>query len=419
MSSSFVRKGTIVARPTTSSPISTTSISTPTTSTTTTQLSSNTSSPVILATATRGSVHNRQILVSSGFADLDEIIGGGFALGTVVLVCEDRFSQHFSMLLRYVAAEGIASQHTVILCSPEKIALETFVKKLPHNSTLDRSSASEPTGQAPIQDPKLKIAWQYQKYIASDNPKASQVAAPTSQKPTSSAPKKSIGPVYCHSHDFSKQIQPYLLEQTPPLLVHSQDSNPTTQSTFQDIYTQIKNQLASFRGTTKAIRMIIPSFASLSWGEPNRQECLLFLKGLRNICREYHALCFISVDSSLLEPTLFQEASLYADCVLEFTSFSGEKRETPAEFSEFHGLLKILRLPCLHSYVPHLPESLAYGCKVRRKRMTLEKLHPPPEGDSNDPPSRSSRAQTSSALQSSGMGCSSTGGYGAKSNLDF
>lgn len=51
---------------------------------------------------------NGQTLVSTGLADLDRILGGGLALGSLLLVEEDGASQHHETLARYFLAEGVA-----------------------------------------------------------------------------------------------------------------------------------------------------------------------------------------------------------------------------------------------------------------------------------------------------------------------
>ena len=63
---------------------------------------------------TKPSVHNGQLLVSSGLHDLDGIIGGGFPLGSLVLIEEDRFSEYCQHLMRYFLSEGMTNRHSVV-----------------------------------------------------------------------------------------------------------------------------------------------------------------------------------------------------------------------------------------------------------------------------------------------------------------
>lgn len=78
---------------------------------------------------TRPSVHNGQLLVSTGLHDLDGtsitllwhassqawsvVLGGGVGVGTMLLIEEDVRTTHARTLLKYFAAEGIACSHHV------------------------------------------------------------------------------------------------------------------------------------------------------------------------------------------------------------------------------------------------------------------------------------------------------------------
>lgn len=55
-----------------------------------------------------------QSLVSTGLADLDQILGGGLALGTLTLICEDVLSPHHLSLLGYFIAEGLNNDQAVL-----------------------------------------------------------------------------------------------------------------------------------------------------------------------------------------------------------------------------------------------------------------------------------------------------------------
>ena len=56
---------------------------------------------------TRPGLHG-QVLVSSGHAELDRLLGGGLPLGSLTLLLEDGSSGHHATLLRYFLGEGAA-----------------------------------------------------------------------------------------------------------------------------------------------------------------------------------------------------------------------------------------------------------------------------------------------------------------------
>nr|CAD7426180.1 unnamed protein product [Timema monikensis] len=84
------------------------------------------------------SIHNAQLLISSGVPSLDYIIGkhnyiilrilisgGGLAVGTITLIEEDTFGNYAKLLLKYFLAEGVMCRHSLLVTSqdsdPEKM----------------------------------------------------------------------------------------------------------------------------------------------------------------------------------------------------------------------------------------------------------------------------------------------------------
>lgn len=59
---------------------------------------------------TRPGLHG-QTIISTGLADLDQLLGGGLPLGTLTLILEDGWTQHHATILKYFLAEGAACGH--------------------------------------------------------------------------------------------------------------------------------------------------------------------------------------------------------------------------------------------------------------------------------------------------------------------
>ncbi len=117
-------------------------------------------------------VHGGLSLVSFGHRELDELIGGGHVLGTVVLIEADNFSNHASTIMNYELAEAISMQHNVVLISPRSNHATELIQSLPHNMNADSktessASSSSSSDESRVESSKqsLQIAWQYQKYI--------------------------------------------------------------------------------------------------------------------------------------------------------------------------------------------------------------------------------------------------------------
>lgn len=108
-------------------------------------------------------------IVSSGNKQLDELIGGGCALGMLTFVESDSFSNYGETLALYSLAESISHKHSVLLVSEDSTESERMMTALPYNQTIGRAgnaSVEDHTVVAESTDSnKLTIAWQYGKYI--------------------------------------------------------------------------------------------------------------------------------------------------------------------------------------------------------------------------------------------------------------
>ncbi|PNI78832.1 LOW QUALITY PROTEIN: ELP4 isoform 15, partial [Pan troglodytes] len=71
-------------------------------------------------TGTRPSVRNGQLLVSTGLPALDQLLGGGLAVGTVLLIEEDKYNIYSPLLFKYFLAEGIVNGHTLLVASAKE-----------------------------------------------------------------------------------------------------------------------------------------------------------------------------------------------------------------------------------------------------------------------------------------------------------
>jgi len=130
-----------------------------------------------------------QGVVSCGHRELDDLLGGGHVLGSVMLLLEDTYSDYAMTLLRYEIAEALSMNHRVIVLDADnddrcnssanchRHILEVL-RSLPFNlnvpaDEIEKSfSGSEaiPAVQPDTSSPNdLKIAWQYGKYMNSSS----------------------------------------------------------------------------------------------------------------------------------------------------------------------------------------------------------------------------------------------------------
>lgn len=64
---------------------------------------------------TKPSLHNGQLLTSTGNPSLDYILGGGQQLGTILLIEEDKSACYAHTLTKYYLAEGVMQNHSLFI----------------------------------------------------------------------------------------------------------------------------------------------------------------------------------------------------------------------------------------------------------------------------------------------------------------
>ncbi|XP_007434229.2 elongator complex protein 4 [Python bivittatus] len=69
---------------------------------------------------TRPSVRHGQLLLSSGVPSLDYVLGGGLAIGTILLIEEDAHGVYSNLLFKHFLAEGIVCGHNLFIASDKE-----------------------------------------------------------------------------------------------------------------------------------------------------------------------------------------------------------------------------------------------------------------------------------------------------------
>eukprot|EP00892_Ulva_mutabilis_P000127 jgi/Ulvmu1/10114/UM006_0065.1 len=153
-------------------------------------------------------------VLSSGCNDLDQLCGGGLALGSLVIVLEDEWRAHSSTILSYFMAEGVLCQQQMLYFSNDPTR-KHLSDRLPAHSqkgpTQDKASDKRQQGA----DTDLKIAWQYRRYIKPSNAQTTRSRPQQSsfrpKAATSSALRSAKTTPWAHQFDLSKRCQPELL----------------------------------------------------------------------------------------------------------------------------------------------------------------------------------------------------------------
>eukprot|EP00882_Tetradesmus_deserticola_P019140 GHRQ01020588.1.p1 GENE.GHRQ01020588.1~~GHRQ01020588.1.p1 ORF type:complete len:250 (+),score=18.12 GHRQ01020588.1:591-1340(+) len=90
---------------------------------------------------TRPGLHG-QVLISTGLAGLDRLLGGGLPLGSILLLLEDSNSQQHLNLIKCFMAEGICCKHSVAWVTAQKLSPDSTAAFLPDQARTGSSSSS-------------------------------------------------------------------------------------------------------------------------------------------------------------------------------------------------------------------------------------------------------------------------------------
>jgi len=326
------------------------------------------------------SIHNAQLLVSTGVPTIDQAVGGGVAVGTCVIVEEDMFGTYSHLFLKHFLAEGVINKQSVYVASLSRTP-DDIIKQLPA-SAKDELVPAQETGD------ELRIAWRY-KNVMCDQDAAQTFGNYFDVSRTLDG--EQLGRVsvakfgYEHRTDISPQSCIYKQFQSCPsygALLSSLKSTVESQGFLTD------------SGPTNILRIGLHSLGSPLWhpqhqgasssahhqGGSERQALLRFLLHLRSLLRASYSVCVLTIPSHLFEDAVsVWEMEQLGDTVLGFESFAGSDKPIHPAYKDFQGLFHMVRLPCLNSLQPYQPDTLQYAFKVHRKRFSVEKLYLPPD----------------------------------------
>ncbi|EGC34901.1 hypothetical protein DICPUDRAFT_152838 [Dictyostelium purpureum] len=344
------------------------------------------------------SIHNSNLLTSTGLQDLDDIIGGGIPVGSILMIEEDINSSYYIFLLKYFLAEGILQQQGVFFSSLIGIDPFEILNKLPQRITKEEEIENDKTDNLATNSNKpsnptdeLKIAWRYQQYVQNE----------LSKQPTTSS---ILNQTFCHSYDFTRKMN---VQSMNPNLIHtlsysSNYSQVEGSSPYRNLFLEIQNlvykynkEAAANPDQTKVLRLCIQSFSSPLWSN-NEEGVIEFLHALKGLLRSSVCTCVISVPTYIYSSAFVKKISHLCDTVVSINSFSGMGGETPEQFAEYLGFFNIRKIARLNTLsLSFHPDMLTYVFKMKRRKMCIETIHLQPEmsraGDSKPEDSNSNK----------------------------
>ncbi|XP_031463262.1 elongator complex protein 4 [Phasianus colchicus] len=372
---------------------------------------------------TRPALRHGRLLLSCGVPSLDCVLGGGLAVGTLLLIEEDKYGVYSSLLLKYFLAEGVVCGHDLFVASaqdpPANILKELPAPLLDDNFKTERVEATAAKSED-CQD-SMQIAWRYQ-----------------------NAPKVETSPTtsikFGHYYDVSKKMSPELLQSIKWHSFFLPDELPLEpklkmcnmncgyarllQSIQSVIYQEGFDGSHPQKKRKNILRIGIQSLGSLLWDDDicststpeDIHSITKFLYVLRGLLRKSLSACIITMPSHLMEnKAIMERVTNLSDMVVGLESFIGSERETNPLYKDYHGLLHVHQIPRLNSLICDVSDTKDLAFRLKRKQFTVERLHLPP--DLSDTVSRSSKQDLaeSAKLLSSGCGAMAIG----KKHLDF
>eukprot|EP00057_Strongylocentrotus_purpuratus_P018953 XP_011673427.1 PREDICTED: elongator complex protein 4-like [Strongylocentrotus purpuratus] len=360
--------------------------------------------------------HESQCYILQYLCDFSPLFsGGGLAVGSVLLIEEDTFGSYANLLLRYFLAEGVMCGHGLMVASAEEQP-KKILKALPHpvDDDKDRKTSQE------TDEDKMKIAWRYQHLPQH------QVSESAHQ--------------FGHGYDLNRVMGEPRLSSVNTTCFHLQSQNiplqdNSTNPAYLRLFSAVEKEItdggysltadaAKSQGLTNrnVLRLGIYSLASPLWEENSDEHSSVslcrFLHALRGLLRVSLAVCVLTIPTHLYQDeSRVRRIERLCDAAFKLESFAGSEKETNPAYKEYHGLFHIHRLPRLNTLASYLPDSMDLAFKLRRKKLTIEKLHLPP--DLSETVSRSQEDPAKKAARSASASAFNCASSLAERKLDF
>ncbi|CAF0733848.1 unnamed protein product [Didymodactylos carnosus] len=348
------------------------------------------SSTLRLPPGTRLNTNGNLLLISSGIQSLDSFIGGGFPVGSLILIYEDDDSSYLSdSILRCFLSDGVYSKHDLCISSMRTDPTQ-FIKNLPTKSEKDQEQED---GQS--DDSSMKIAWRYEN-LSSSTPslKAQQ-----------------------HSHydlNSKNSILPELLDQISITKFtwtdyeqKQQRSKQKWSTSYRDfLFQSIDNLILSNYSTTnvkedkRILRLCIQSLSSCLFDTDQERfaQIYSFLYCLRISLRQSLATCIVTLSSKYFYKQLENLCDIIFEMKLPSQLISGD----------YVGFCNIIKLPKLNSITSFIPDTWDIGIKLikHKKYLLFEKYSIPPDLASDASRDGSNEKKSSSLMNNSSSACS-------------
>nr|CAD1831853.1 unnamed protein product [Ananas comosus var. bracteatus] len=308
--------------------------------------------------------------VSTGIPDLDRILGGGFLLGSVVMVIEDADAPHHLLLLRSFMSQGIMHRQPLLFAGTSKeprAFLGTLPSRSPPWPRQRRRGSGE--GQWEQIEKNLRIAWQYKKYFGEQKIGETQ--------------NRDIEQEYSNDFDLRKPLERHFLNAQEIDCVSIQDA-----SSLAILHDHVSSFLSKLPrkdgGFLNAGRIAIQSLCAPQCGYFEKDwDILSFIRSLRAKIRSSNAVAMITFPASVLSRSFSKRWQHMADTLLSVRAIPDEDKDLGkllTGYQDMLGFLHVHKVAQSHTQqVPLILEASTYSLKLQKRRsLALEQLNQAP-----------------------------------------
>ncbi|XP_012567247.1 elongator complex protein 4 isoform X2 [Cicer arietinum] len=306
---------------------------------------------------------NGTIFLSSGIPDLDKILGGGFSLGSLVMIMEDAEAPHHMLLLRNFMSQGLVHKQPLLYASASSRDPKGFLGTLPAPASSKEEKTRDHTHEK-----DLRIAWQYKKYFG--DPQLNISSNNGAQQD------------YCNDFDLRKPLDRHYFSGMNVDCLSIQDSSNL--SSLQDRCSEFLSQFSRNEGNiSSAGRVAIQSFCSPQCKYADMEwHMLSFIRSLKGMARSSNAVVVVTFPPSLLSPSCSKRFQHMADTLLSVRAIPDEDKEMAkllTGYQDMVGLLNIHKVARLNTQVPVILEATTFSIKLQKRRyLVLECLNQAP-----------------------------------------
>uniref|UniRef100_A0A0E0Q0N1 Elongator complex protein 4 n=1 Tax=Oryza rufipogon TaxID=4529 RepID=A0A0E0Q0N1_ORYRU len=294
---------------------------------------------------------NGAAFVSSGIPDLDRILGGGFLIGSVVMIMEDSDAPHHLLLLRSFMAQGVVHKQPLLFAGPMKEP-RLFLGTLPAVASSkedgrQRGMGAGTSSDGRTSDEALRIAWQYKKYFGEE--KTSHAEHRALKKETLLVSSRTVVPHSCPNFR-EKMVEMRMLDGL--LYNHYVHHNADT-------------------------------LRRKDW------DMVSFIRSLKAMVRASNAVAVITFPNTVLSSSFCKRWQHLADTLLSIKAIPDEDKELAkllTGYQDMVGFLHVHKVAQTNSQVPVILEASTFSLKLRKRRsLVLERLNQAPVDGSGGP----------------------------------